>query len=845
MRKITKHQMAIGLGGIFIAGIMSGCTNGQSVMNGNSEEALAVNRIWSTYNTAKVIRDSDKNELYTQGEARISIQMMKNEKEGGQLVVTAAEDIDDWSLTTADLMDGNGNTIPKADIAVYQQKYHELTSKRSTENPAYSIGDYVPDMLLPLEIAAEYGENLIPAGKNQGITVEVKTTSDTVPGIYRGNFELILDEEKYSIPVTVEVWDIEYTGKRTMQSSFLIYQNQILSGEYDNSEEVMRAYSDFLSEYKANALIWTGDTAAADIDAWMDEQKRLFENDNYNSIYIPYYFTTSYTAYGADGNLSAEALRAFEHFDAIVGASMEKGEDGEYIDYVDYAYMYVIHLDEADIDSAKKSAAEKVFEEIGKTYDAYLEKLQSDETFLALQASDPEYAAELLEAVGNISMIFVNVDYINEWVGSVDATFCTYLSTFREGYIIERYEEAAKQNSDGDLWAYIANMSLYPTPSFLTDDYNLGMRIAGWMEKAYGIDGFLYWNAAYYRVNGDAETWLDVYEDLDRASYVSGDGFLLYPGRYYGSESPFASLRLMTYRDSMDDYDMLCVYENLLKEHAAEYGIEEIDFNSYVEDLYWSLFEGVNYNTSDEALFAARRELATRILALQNEDKVLIASEKKRTGTTVKIYSQSPEITVDGKQQSCTACENGYVCTVTLDAQAHDLEIEIGENTYTYRVTGIAGTVVVSEETLSCADGSSAEAADGKASVIIRSVYRGEDGVIDGATLRYRPYVSIACDGADAASDLYFTIKNTGSEGFDARAEVVVNGIAYEIDSFYCASGAERQVKLHIFDSLGIDASEIKAVRISFQNVYTDSSGTQEMFADRVFELSDIFFDKR
>ena len=120
-----------------------------------------------------------------------------------------------------------------------------------------------------------------------------------------------------------------------------------------------------------------------------------------------------------------------------------------------------------------------------------------------------------------------------------------------------------------------------------------------------------------------------------------------------------------------------------------------------------------------------------------------------------------------------------------------------------------------------------------------------KDGVIDGATLRYRPYVSIACDGADAASDLYFTIKNTGSEGFDARAEVVVNGIAYEIDSFYCAAGAERQVKLHIFDSLGIDASEIEAVRISFQNVYTDSSGTQEMFADRVFELSDIFFDKR
>lgn len=846
MRKqITKSLASAGLAAVFCLATAAGCASSLSAgSGGGGTPEPQENRIWSTYSTAKVIRDSDKNAAYVQGDARISVKQMKNEVEGTQLIVTAARDIGSYRLTVSDLSDGKGNTIPKENVAVYHQKYHELTSKRTTENTAYSIGDYIPDMLLPLEIAEAYGENKIAAGNNQGITIEFETTSETVPGVYTGSFELDLDGEKHEIPVSVEVWDIEYTGRRSMQSSFLVYQNQLLSGEYDNSAEVIRAYSDFLLKYKANALIWTGDIAAADVDAWMEEQKRLFEDDNYNSIYIPYYFTTNYSTYDSGGKLTSGAQTAFTHFDAIVKASMEKEEGGDYVNYVDYAYMYVIHLDEADIDDTKKAAAEKVFEEINKTYEAYLDKIQSDEDYLALKETDPEYAEELLESFGNITALFVNVDYIDEWVGNIDCTFCTYLSTFKDGFVADRYEAAAREKSNGDLWTYIANMSLYPTPSFLTDDYTLGMRVAGWMEKAYNIDGFLYWNASYYRVNGNAETWLNVYEDLDRASYISGDGFLLYPGRYYGSDSPFASLRLTTYRDSMDDYDMLCVYERLLKEHAAEYGIADLDFDAYVEDLYWSLFRGATYNTSDEALFAAREELASRILALQNDDKLLIRSEKSGAGTTVRIYAQTAGLTVNDESKTGTACGSGYMYTLGLDADAHDIKIVTQNNTYTYRVTATSAATLTGA-TVTCTEGSSATVEGGKANVTIKSVYRNNNQTIDGATLRFRPAVNVACGGFASAENLYFTIGNTGSEGFDARVEVVADGKVYELGTFYCAAGAEREVKLHIYDSLNLDASKITSVCISFQNVYTSGSGSQSLFADRTFELSDMFFDKK
>ncbi len=805
-------------------------------------QTVAQTEIWSTYATAKVIRGANKNDSYVHNEAKVDIQMMKNETEGAQLVVTAGGDVNAYTLKTSDLSDGSGNVISKSDISVYHQKYHKLTSKRTTNNPMFSVGDYIPDMLLPLEIAAAYGENKIAAGENQGITVEVKTSSDTAPGTYTGTFELDLDGEKTNIPVTVEVWDIEYEGKREMQSSFLVYQSQLMTGEYANGSEVVSAYSDVLSEYKANSMLWTGQTELSDEELveWMTEQKRLFESDNYNSIAVPYYFTASYRTYKGT-ELSNDALTAFKHFDTIVKASMEE-ENGEYVNYLDYAYMYVIHMDEADIIADRKQQAETVFAEINKTYDAYAEYLAQDEDFLALKASNPAYAEEIMEAVANISAVFVNVSYIADWVGEVESTFCTYVSTFREGHIIDRYEEAAAENSNGDLWTYIANMSLYPTPSFHTDDYNLGMRTAGWMEKSFNANGFLYWNASYYRVNGDGELDLDVYEDLDRASYVTGDGFLLYPGRKYGSDKPFASLRLATYRDGQDDYDMLCVYEKLLNEHAAEYGLGEINLSDYVQDLYDSLFEYANYATDDALIYAAREELAERILALKNEDKLLVCADKNADGTALKIYAKSATLTVNGESKTGEACGAGYVYTLAADSSARTISIQTANHSYSYGIASIEGIALT--ET-ACSTGSTVVVQDGVATASINGGLQGGETEIGNKTEMFRPYFQVKCNGLNGANILYFTIENTGSEGFDGRVELVVGVKKEIIDTFYCPAGEKKVVQMTIFDSLGIDLSKVSAINVSFKNVLYDMDGNQYLSANKTFTVSNVFIEKK
>ncbi len=826
-------------------------------------------QVWSTYSTAKVIRDTNRNDDYAQGEAKIAVSLMKDEVEGTQLIVTANKKINSYSLTTADLTDGKGNTLSKDSVSVYHQKYHELTSKRK-EDTVFAVGDYIPDMLLPLDIAAEYGENTIAANQNQGITVEVETTEDTVPGVYTGTFVLDLDGEKTEIPVSVEVWDIEFTGKREHQSSFLIYQNQIMTGEYNNSEETIQAYSDFLVKYKANAMIWKGDAdryydnELHDVEDWMAEQKRLFKDDDYNSIYIPYYFTReTYRTFEDDGvTLTTNAQNCFKYLNELVKASCEADEEGALVNYVDYAYNYVIHLDEADWegadpDGAKAKYTERLLSdegEIRKTFNAFIAQVDSNEAYAAIKTQNPEYAESVKKALGEITTLFVNVNYMENWVGALDSTFCTYLHTFDDGATVEKYEEAAENKSNGDLWTYIANYSMNPTPSFHTDELTIGMRVAGWMQKSYNINGFLYWNTAYYRVNGNAGNYVDVYEDLDRAGYVTGDGFLLYPGRKYGSASPFASMRLVSYRDSMDDYDMLSVYERLLNAHAAEYGLSEVDFDAYVQDLYNSLFEGATYNTEDEALFAARQELANRILALQNADDTLFSAKKSGVGTKVTVYTKASTVTVDGVSKTGTACGNGYVYTLDYDTNARDVVVATANNEYTYRIAG-TGNVAFDANNVTCAEGSAVEVVGDKIVASANSTFRGGQEY-EGETLYFRPYVRIDCDGLEDIDSLFFTIKNTGVKGFDARVELLVGDIerVKVLNTVYCAAGEEKEVSFHVYESLEIDPTEIKAIRISFDNVhfinaFNQALGswemTQSLFDARTFELSNIYFDKR
>ncbi len=568
--------------------------------------------VWSTYNTKKVIQQTSRNDNYTKMDAKLDVQMMRNEYEGAQLIVTADKDMT-FSLAKGELKNENGDVFPAENIEIYQQKYQTIKTNYNGDE-AFQAGDAIPDMLLPLELSEKYKENKVEANKNQGITVEFYS-KDVPAGIYTGTFQLSLDGKNSDIPVRVEVWDIEYEGRREFQSCFMIYRDELIVGEYSNTDAVVDAYANKLMEYKANPyVVRTYNT----VESVVADAEKMFEDENYNSVVIPYDFQLNYKVYES-GNVTEAAQQAVDFIKAITKASTPEKN------LIKYAYFYPSSYDEADVVEGRQEPSETFLKEGGE-YQQTLElaiKQLKEEGWFAQQTV--EFATQTEEAIMQLPAVFTNVNFVEDWVGELDATFCPYISLFNDTAMLNQYQDAAIDNSYGELWAYTCSGPINPYPTFHIDDGTLDMRVCGWMEKAYDVTGYLYYKINNYALIQDnvENDYINLYETPARYYEVNGDGFLFYPGKYYDSAEPFGTVRMAAYRDGMDDYDMLSVYEKLLEEYAKKNNIADFDFSDYVDDLYSSLFSGVVAYQDDELVYAARQELANRILALKNEGKLI------------------------------------------------------------------------------------------------------------------------------------------------------------------------------------------------------------------------------
>lgn len=767
--------------------------------------------VWSTYNTVKVIRQSSTNDKYVKQDARLNYEMMKNETEGAQLIVTAGTDVGSFDLQASDLHSADGKVLSKDNFTVYQQKYVTI-SRNYNGGSTFHAGDSIPDVLLPLDVAKSHNENVINAGENQGITVEV-SSQGVQAGTYTGEFTLTVDGTTQSIPVSVTVWDIEYDLRRTFMSSFLIYCDEMVYGEYNNSKQMIDSYIDFLAKYKVDTYA-VRDSYEAE---HFTESLTRFDNDNnVASIVIPVDFPLSYVA--SKGNSHFE--ETYRYIKEMALASTEE------TCYVEYAYFYPSTYDEADIIPERQQPSEKFFAEDGeyaKTLQLCVKLLHDDVTYMQKSAS---LRNRIESAILKIPAVFTNVGYVEKWVNNLYATFCPYVSEINDYANRQRYLDMAEQHANGDFWLYSCNATNYPYPTFDIDDDSLGLRVNGWLCKEYGVTGYLYYEVDRYSVMfGDTpNAYIDVFGDPNRGTDANGDGYVLYPGSYYGLDTPLPSLRLATYRDSMDDFDMLCVLENKLAELSQKYGTS-IDFNSYIQDLYVQLYNGsITYENIDGKFYDVRRELANRILALDNEDQFVATYTNEISAGKVHLFANKSQISVDGKQIAGTPSGQGYEFVINHnDGLAHKYEIVIGNNKYSYSVNGYK---VVSTQNVQLSTG---------------SVKTGNEIVIKSIGGRYSatsmPYISIVVSNLPQSKTLRFSYSNTGNEEIKMQINLVVNGSIVNVASNYCPSDTARQVEIALDGD--IDWSGVTAVQITFKNV--DSSGA--LLPDKTLTISDLWFD--
>lgn len=792
-------------------------------------------RIKSTYNTYKVIQN-DFN--FTDLGAKIDVSMARGETEGAQLIINPEKDVKKYNLEISELSDGNGNVIPVSDIDVFVQKYIEVKFKtKGQKNEHYPTGNY-PDMLLPIDIATKYGETQIQGGNNQGITVEFTTTSDTVAGDYTGSFTFDADGKKYSIPVTVTVWDIDITKCYGM-NSFNGESGWLMSGELSNTPEIYTAYYEtLLNEYK---VCYTDLPASSDPEAMVQNVIKYWDNPNFTSFCIP---SVSFSNKIIDANSFKAYLK-----ELALKSTPEKI-------LFDKAYVYPEFLDEVT-DEAGFNGVERTNEIIYELQEEIFIELQENGYFDEYPDS---YKDEFYASLTGIPILITSVrrEIPTKLQDKVN-TYCVVIDQMDNQVAreeINSYREKNK-NHGGELWYYTCIQPLYPYPSHHIDDYLVGSRIMRWMEKAYDMQGYLYWSLHFYFNSGSSAgvQYADPYKTAVRfggfSSSVNGDGFMLYPGRFYGQETPFGSLRLTTYRDSQEDLNILYALDNQLRENEKFYGADKntFDTNDLMADIYDSIFTETIYNPDDAAFYSAREKLIAVIENVKKDERFGYKNTVNGTSVKTEFYLNAGyELKVNG--QKLTASEQaglGYKYTLTsalVNDVNYDAEIiKNGEIISRYKIAGAKNRSYLSLD----AEGGNMSASEGS------SVVRAGDGVkvkfvSKGETLperlRFRPSLTIGGFGTtfNKMDSIIVRLTNPTANEITVRFRAMSGTTGYIIrDGVSISAGETITVSLTGINALQFaNLSTADKIEISAANI----DDKQELLPDRELIIDDIIFSK-
>lgn len=212
----------------------------------------------------KIMRQSAYN-----GGDTLEISAVRNEYEAAQIIVSSKRDTL-YEITPSDLKNQNGDVLGKDNFSLYHEKYvyidYVLDEKSNITQ------GYVPDALLPMDVAVAYGENVIFGGQNQAVWAELYVPKDQAAGVYTGNFTVKTDYSEYFLPVSVKIYDYTLADEVHTATKFGISDRSLGIGELDCSYEMAKTYYDFLLEHKISA------TSLPYGNMWKSNPERFFDD---------------------------------------------------------------------------------------------------------------------------------------------------------------------------------------------------------------------------------------------------------------------------------------------------------------------------------------------------------------------------------------------------------------------------------------------------------------------------------------------------------------------------------------------------------------------------------------
>ena len=506
--------------------------------------------VWSAPSTVKIGKTDAKNAIAVSGESALSYTAVCNEYESAQLILSANKAVQSYALYAGDLESNNGRILAQ-NIDVYVQKYIAY-------DDAYGTGSN-PDPLLPMKTARAYNENSIASAQNGSLWVTVYIPKDTSAGIYTGSFQLVIEgatgTEVINIPVYLQVLDYTLPDTPSAKTLFSWRYDRVAPGELDGSLAMMEEYYEFFQDYRISLQsLPLGTLSGEEIkDALRKYGDKM----------------STFTLLKTVGDISNNFAVHTALFKEQILAIAEVSEPGN--NYFEKTISYSVDEPQAHR-VAERDALTAYYQARSATLEECIAEIEQDTTgrFASLKQID---ASEWKASIRNIPDIptmmapqikwFVDhktEDSIIAFLQSINC-ICMIYSILEESYYNDFLSLC--DTYDIDVWWYGSSGAVAPYPDYHIGDKNLlSARTVSWMQKKYDIKGNLYWDAAAYtdEANGTYNEYINVYETPYRSSeqtWPAGDGFLTYPGAPYGVYGPIPTVRLMSIRDGMEEYEIL------------------------------------------------------------------------------------------------------------------------------------------------------------------------------------------------------------------------------------------------------------------------------------------------
>ena len=598
---------------------------------------------WSVAATEKVMQD--KLDIYgdIKQEPKVVVDACKGEYESTQIIMTAKKDIKDITLSYGELSSDNGSSFSKDNISVYYELYTNITN--NYEANGAPLG-YYPDALVPFDRIVNAKENIIKANTNQGLFVTFNVPIDQTAGKYTGTLEITYDGVKKTLPVELNVFDLEVNEKTHSKSKFNSTFTQYL-GELDNTQEMFDAYIQKMIEYRISpSYLINGnhlDKTDEMVSMYVDKAYTWVQDPKMSNFNIPAYTASD----SATNEKTIDKQMLIKYVNAVMKKSFETG-----FNLMERAIFSTGIIDEPDLFGLMARVPL-----VMRDYDEALTYcINNVNTLIGKTVVDPEFKAEIIQSLKDMSFV-VTMPY-NESVKDIVTTWCPYASEYDTEEKRQLYEDQVEK------WWYTCVKPRVPHPTYHIEDTLISARGLSWMMSEYDVTGNLFWAVdVYARYNGSSYQFIDdFYSSPERYPRANGDGFLFYPGSRYGVFGPLSSLRMEAIRDGNEEYEL---FYNL----KANYEEMGIDSDKIIRNINSLIYTGTRVASNSQMFYTARKALIELSMLAQSDAKVCVVdfTDDSYGNITYKVFAKTGYEIYSDSITATQAVTNGNIYTISVN----------------------------------------------------------------------------------------------------------------------------------------------------------------------------------